>query len=180
MDSISNDSEKSDAAGHGARTPLVPSDNTDSHSTPLLSVDAKSLDEPLRVDKITALNSSADADGVRWAGECNVLAEDEKATFVSQLAMLGYSPQEFQVTVRPMLSKGPEDVHKRYSVTVVQSWNRMPFRGKRYVGGHDAEWVKEFSRNSLATRRPPSRPFSTQAGTKQAKRNRPLGLIRPR
>jgi hypothetical protein len=81
-------------------------------------------------------------------GECDVLAEDEKATFVSQLVMLGYRPQEFQVTVRPMLSNGPEDVRKRYSVTVVQSWNRMPFRGKRYVAGHDAEWVKEFSRDA--------------------------------
>jgi hypothetical protein len=106
--------------------------------------DLKPPDEPLPDDKITALNLSADADAVRWAGECNALAEGEKAAFVSQLVALGYSPQEFRVTVRLMSSKGREDVRQRYSITVVQICNRVSFRGKRYVGGHGSEWVNEF------------------------------------
>jgi hypothetical protein len=112
------------------------------------SADFKPLDEPQPVDQISALNLPAHGDGVRWADECNVVAEGEKAAFVSQLVRLGYSPQEFRVTVRLISSKGSEDVRPRYSVTVVQGWNRMSFRGKRYVGGHSAEWVDEFCRDA--------------------------------
>jgi hypothetical protein len=122
----------------GARTRLMA----------LKSADFKPLDEPQPVDKTSAPDLSAHADGVLWADECNVLAEGEKAAFVSQLVMLGYSPQEFRVTVRLISSKAPADVRLRYSVTVVQVGSRMSFRGKRYVGGHGVEWVREFCRDA--------------------------------
>jgi hypothetical protein len=114
----------------------------------LKSADLKPLDQPQSLDKISALDLSVHADGVRWADECNVLAEGEKAAFVSQLVRLGYGPLKFRVTVRLMSSKGCEDVRPRYSVTVVQVWNGMSFRGKRYIGGYGAEWVNEFCRDA--------------------------------
>jgi hypothetical protein len=37
----------------------------------------------------------------------------------------------------------------RYTVLVAQLWKRVPYRGKRYIGGHGANWVNEFSRSAL-------------------------------
>jgi hypothetical protein len=87
--------------------------------------------------------------GVQWAGEYDALAgRREKGAFVSQLTALGYSPHDFRVTVRRVPSEGPEDTRQRYAVLVAQLRNGLPYREKRYVGGHGAEWVSEFSRDA--------------------------------
>ena len=123
--------------------------------TPAASTATRSLnpdshdDEPLPVDKITCLNVSAEADGVQWAGECDVLAEGEKAAFALQLVMLGYSPHEFRVTVRRVPPEGRDDTRENYTVLVIQLRHGGLYRERRYNGGHGAEWINEFSRVAL-------------------------------
>jgi hypothetical protein len=107
-------------------------------------------DEPLPVDKITCLNVSAEADGVQWAGECDVLAEGEKAAFVLQLVMLGYSPHEFRVTVRRVPPEGRDDAWENYTLLVIQLRHGGLYRERRYNSGHGAEWINEFSRVALS------------------------------
>lgn len=83
------------------------------------------------------------AAGVRWRGDYHLLAPGEMTAFVSRLTALGYNPKEFRVTVR-----GAADAAEgapRYTVFVAQLWKRVPYRGKRYMGGHGANWVNEFS-----------------------------------
>jgi hypothetical protein len=67
--------------------------------------------------------------------------------FFSQLVALGYIPHQFRVTVRHVTSEG--DTLQRYTVLVAQLRDGVPYRGKRYVGGHGAEWVNDFSRDAL-------------------------------
>ena len=119
-------------------------------STATRSLHPDSPDEPLPVDKITCLNVSAEADGVQWAGECDVLAEGEKAAFVLQLVMLGYSPHEFRVTVRRVPPEGRDDTRENYTVLVIQLRHGGLYRERRYNGGHGAEWINEFSRVALS------------------------------
>jgi hypothetical protein len=107
-------------------------------------------DEPLPVDKITCLNVSAEADGVQWAGECDVLAEGEKAAFVLQLVMLGYSPHEFRVTVRRVPPEERDDARENYTLLVIQLRHGGLYRERRYNSGHGAEWINEFSRVALS------------------------------
>jgi hypothetical protein len=125
-------------------------------ATPAASAATRSLnpdshdDEPLPVDKITCLNVSAEADGVQWAGECDVLAEGEKAAFVLQLVMLGYSPHEFRVTVRRVPPEGRDDARANYTLLVIQLRHGGLYRERRYNRGHGAEWINEFSRGALS------------------------------
>ena len=125
-------------------------------ATPAASAATRSLnpdshdDEPLPVDKITCLNVSAEADGVQWAGECDVLAEGEKAAFVLQLVMLGYSPHEFRVTVRRVPPEGRDDAGANYTLLVIQLRHGGLYRERRYNSGHGAEWINEFSRVALS------------------------------
>ncbi len=86
------------------------------------------------------------AAGVKWRGDYHLLAPGEMAAFVAQLTALGYNPKAFRVTVR-RATEAPEGV-LRYTVFVVQIWKRVPYRGKRYIGGHGADWVSEFSRSA--------------------------------
>ena len=124
--------------------------------TPAASTATRSLnpdshdDEPPPVDKITCLNVSAEADGVQWAGECDVLAEGEKAAFVLQLVMLGYSPHEFRVTVRRVPPEGRDDARESYTLLVIQLRHGGLYRERRYNSGHGAEWINEFSRVALS------------------------------
>jgi len=113
------------------------------------SVNHKPQDGPLQVEKVEAADLSASAgDGVKWAGEHNALARrHEKDAFSSQLVALGYIPHQFRVTVRDVTSEGA--TRQRYTVLVVQLRHGVPYRGKRYVGGDDAEWVSDFSRDAL-------------------------------
>jgi len=92
---------------------------------------------------------SVEADGVQWAGECDVLAEGEKAAFALQLVMLGYSPHEFRVTVRRVPPEGRDDTRENYTVLVIQLRHGGLYRERRYDGGHGAEWINEFSRDAL-------------------------------
>ena len=119
------------------------------------STDTRSLNpdshdyEPLPVDKITCLNVAAEADGVQWAGECDVLVEGEKSAFVLQLVVLGYSPHEFRVTVRRVPPEGRDDPRESYTVLVIQLRHGGLYRERRYNGDHGAEWINEFSRDAL-------------------------------
>ena len=87
------------------------------------------------------------AAGVKWRGDYHLLAPGETTAFVAQLTALGYNPKAFRVTVR-RAPEAPEGV-LRYTVFVVQIWKRVPYRGKRYIGGHGANWVNEFSRRAV-------------------------------
>jgi len=111
---------------------------------------SKAPDMALERGQFTAEDLSAAADsGVQWAGEYDALAgRREKGAFVSQLAALGYRPHDFRVTVRRVPSEGPEDTRQRYAVLVAQLRNGLPYREKRYSGGHGEEWVSEFSRDA--------------------------------
>jgi hypothetical protein len=105
-------------------------------------------------------DSSAKTDaGVIWSGEYNTPAgRREKAAFAAQLTALGYSHQEFRVTVERAPLGGVQNTAQRYTVLVVQLWAGVPYRGKRYIGGHGADWVSEFSRDAPACfpqRQPP-------------------------
>ena len=91
--------------------------------------------------------SAEAADGVKWRGDYKLLAPGEMTAFVSQLTALGYDPKEFRVTVR-RAAEAPEDL-LRYIVLVAQLWKRVPYRGKRYIGGIGANWVDEFSRSPV-------------------------------
>ena len=118
-------------------------------STATRSLHPDSPDEPLPVDKITCLNVSAEADGVQWAGECDVLAEGEKAAFALQLVILGYSPHEFRVRVRRVPPEGRDDIRENYTILVMQLRHGGLYRERRYNGGHGAEWISEFFRDAL-------------------------------
>jgi hypothetical protein len=122
----------------------------------LMSWNPKAPDRRLHIVKVPAAALSADAGGgVHWAGHGALADRREKTAFASQLATLGYSPHEFRVTVCRVPSEGPERAWLRYTVLVAQFRDGVPFRDKRYVGGHGAEWVNEFSRDA-ATAFPPS------------------------
>ena len=123
------------------------------------SVKPRTPHKSLPVEKLTLVDMSAEPDGVQWAGEYHLLAaRREKAAFVSLLVRLGYSPDKFRVTVRRVPSSGHEDTRQRYSVLVAQSHNGVADRKKRYAGGHDADWVNDFSRDA-ATDFPCDAPF---------------------
>jgi hypothetical protein len=110
----------------------------------------QAADKRLDVGQSTNADLSSGAgSGVQWQGEYDALAgRREKGAFVSQLAMLGYSPRDFRVTVRRVPSEGPDDTRQRYTVLVAQLRNGLPFRDKRYAGGHGKEWVTDFSRDA--------------------------------
>jgi hypothetical protein len=115
----------------------------------LMSWNPKALDGRLHIAKVPAAALSADAGGgVHWAGHGALAGRREKTAFASQLAALGYSPPEFRVTVRRVPSEGPAGAWQRYTVLVAQLRDGVPYRNKRYVGGHGAEWVNEFSRDA--------------------------------
>jgi hypothetical protein len=153
INQISDDIGDGKARGASARAsksaPLEVALPTLAASTATRSLNPDSHDEPLPVDQITCLNVSAEADGVQWAGECDLLAEGEKAAFVLQLVMLGYSPHEFRVTVRRVPPEGRDDTRKNYTVLVIQLRHGGLYRERRYNGGHGAEWINEFSRVAL-------------------------------
>jgi hypothetical protein len=122
----------------------------------LMSWNPKAPDRRLHIVKVPAAPLSSDAGGgVHWAGHGALAGRREKTVFASQLAALGYSPHEFRVTVCRVPSERPERAWQRYTVLVAQFRDGMPFGDKRYVGGHGAEWVNEFSRDA-ATVFPPS------------------------
>src|SRR4030088_1556290 len=87
------------------------------------------------------------AAGVKWRGDYDLLAPGEMAAFVSQLTALGYNPKVFRVTVRRAAEAAKGVL--RYTVFVAQLWKRVPCRDKRYIGGHGANWVTEFSRSAV-------------------------------
>jgi hypothetical protein len=131
---------------------------------------SKARDKALEPGQFSAEDLSAAAgSGVQWAGEYDALAgRREKGAFVSQLAALGYSPHDFRVTVRRVPSEGPEDTRQRYAVLVAQLRNGLPYREKRYAGGHGAEWVSEFSRDAAT-----DFPRSIDPGPAPANQQRP-------
>jgi hypothetical protein len=144
---------------------------TGKDSPPILT---KATDKPAknRVPTVAAINSPRDDAGVQWAGEYDALAgRREKGAFASQLALLGYSAQEFRVTVRRIPPDGPADTRQRYTVLVMQLRDGMPIREKRYDGGHGSEWVNEFSRDAAVAfprkvepNSPPIAPDSSRTG----------------
>jgi hypothetical protein len=125
----------------------------------LRAANSKAPDTPIKVDKGTAVNLSAEAgEGVHWRGDYNALEpQREIDAFVSQLAALGYNPREFRVTVRSV-PEGLEDT-RRCTVLVAQLWGGVPFRGKRYIGGRGGDWVDEFSRGAATDFPHNSNPF---------------------
>ena len=86
------------------------------------------------------------AAGVKWRGDYHLLAPGEMAAFVSQLTALGYNPKAFRVRVR-RAAEAPEGV-LRYTVFVCPDLEASALSGKRYIGGHGADWVSEFSRSA--------------------------------
>jgi hypothetical protein len=158
---ISDDIRDAKAAGSSDHADAAPAENkpADPELGPPITVAvsaalkrriSKAPDKPLQVGQFTAEDLSGDGgNGVQWAGEYDALAgRREKGAFASQLAMLGYSPHDFRVTVRRVPSDGPEDTRQRYTVLVAQLRGGLPVRDKRYVGGHGAEWVNDFSRDA--------------------------------
>lgn len=121
----------------------------------LMSWNPKAPVRRLQIVKLSAAALAADAGGgVHWAGHRALAGRQEKTAFASQLATLGYSPHEFRVTVCRVPSPRPERAWLRYTVLVAQFRDGVPFRDKRYVGGHGAAWVNQFSRDA-ATAFPP-------------------------
>ena len=118
-------------------------------SAALTSWNPKAPDRRFHIVKVTAAASSADAvGGVHWAGHGALAGRQERTAFASQLATLGYSPHEFRVTVCRVPSQPPHSAWQRYTLLVAQLRQGVPYRDKRYVGGHGAEWVNEFSRDA--------------------------------
>jgi hypothetical protein len=135
------------------------------------SAKPKTPHKTLQVDKLAAMDLSAEPDGVQWAGEYNLLASRrEKAAFVSLLVRLGYIPDEFRVTVRRVSSSGLADTQQRYSIVVVQTQSGVTDRERRYAGGHDEDWVRDFSRDAAVHFRC-SVPF---AGSQRPAGDRPI------
>ena len=117
----------------------------------LMSWNPKAPDRRLHLVKVPAAALSADAGGgVHWAGHGALAGRREKTAFASQLATLGYSPHEFRVTVRRVPAEAPQGAWQRYTLLVAQLRDGVPYRDKRYVGGHGAEWVNEFSRDAVS------------------------------
>jgi hypothetical protein len=115
----------------------------------LMSWNPKALVGRLHISKVRAAALSADAGGgVHWTGHGALAGQREKTAFASQLAALGYSPTEFRVTVRRVPAEVPAGTWQRYTLLVAQLRDGVPCRDKRYVGGHGAEWVNEFSRDA--------------------------------
>jgi hypothetical protein len=121
--------------------------------------------------KFIALDVSAEAgDGVQWVGEYDALAgRREKGAFVSQLTALGYAPGEFRVTVRRVSPDGPGDSRQRYTVLVGQLRNGTPYRGKRYSGGHGADWIDQFAREAAVDFPRNVGPAATSGGLERTK-----------
>jgi hypothetical protein len=149
-------------AVHSAGGPAGPDSPESRHvaiDAPVSLATPRTPHKELKIDTLARVDFSAEPDGVQWAGEYNLLAaRREKAAFVSLLVRLGYSPEEFRVTVRRAPSSGPRDKRPGYSVLVAQSQNGVADREKRYAGGQDAEWVNDFGRDA-ATDFPCDMPF---------------------
>ena len=122
--------------------------------------------------KVIAIDVAEAGDGVQWAGEYDALAgRREKGAFVSQLAALGYVPNEFRVTVRRVSSDGPGDSRQRYTVLVAQLRNGAPYRGKRYDGGHGADWIDQFAREAATDFPRNASPIAPSGEAQRAKRH---------
>jgi hypothetical protein len=118
-------------------------------SAALTAWNPKAPDRRLHIAEVMAAALSADAGGgVHWAGHDALAGRREKTAFASQLATLGYSPHDFRVTVRRLPSEAPQGAWQRYTLLVAQLRDGVFYRDKRYVGGHGAEWVDEFSRDA--------------------------------
>jgi hypothetical protein len=117
-------------------------------SAALMSLNPKAPERQLHIVKVTAASSADASGGVHWAGHGALAGRQEKTAFASQLATLGYSPHEFRVTVRRVPAEAPQGAWQRYTLLVAQLRDGVPYRDKRYVGGHGAEWVNEFSRDA--------------------------------
>jgi hypothetical protein len=112
-------------------------------------VEPKVPSEPRQIEAVAVTDLSVrSSDGVIWAGEHEALAaQREKEAFVSQLVALGYRPQQFRVTIRGVPPEA--GARPRYTVLVAQLLGRVPYSGRRYVGGHGVDWVHDFSRTAL-------------------------------
>jgi hypothetical protein len=117
-------------------------------SAALMFWNPKAPDTRLHIAQVTAALSVDAGGGVHWAGHGALAGRQERTAFASQLATLGYSPHEFRVTVRRVPSQRPHGAWQRYTLLVAQLRDGVPCRDKRYVGGHGAEWVNEFSRDA--------------------------------
>src|SRR6202521_3322042 len=103
-------------------------------SAALMSANPKAGDKRFPVDNLSSLNLSAKTDGVQWAGETDLMSQNEKSAFVSQLVTLGYSPHEFRGAVRRVPPEGHDDTKERYTVLVIQLRNGALYRERRYFG----------------------------------------------
>ena len=99
-------------------------------------------------NEIALSRSSVAADGVQWDGEYDAL--EQKAAFTLRLAILGYKPHEFRVSVRCLTAEGPGDRRQKYTVLVAQLRNDAPICQKQYVADQGAEWVNEFTRDAAS------------------------------